>query len=154
MKKILFLGLLASFLFAFDWSGKVHWVQNYQTALKLAKKEHKLVMIDLSLSDCPPCRYIAEILYNNPQISGYINKHFEPVFYLVNKDRIPYGVAQYFTGITPTLLFIAPNGKMFYRMIGARPPQIFLNTLQTINESFQKNEKVSGVAAEPKTVQY
>jgi uncharacterized protein YyaL (SSP411 family) len=154
MKKIIVFLISAMFLFAFDWSGKVHWVKNFQTAQQIAKKEHKLIMVDLSLSDCPPCQYIAVVLYSNPKIASYINKNFVPLFYLTDKDRVPFAVSQYFTGVTPTLLFITPDDKLYYRVIGARPPKVFVNTLNTIANDFKNNKKVTGVAKEPKTVHY
>lgn len=131
MKKII-LVLVGVFLFAFDWGGKVDWAMSYNSAKKLAAKEHKLIMVDVSLSECPPCRYLASEVYTNDKVAKYINTHFIPVFYLADKDEIPVEVQNYFTGSTPTILFIKPNGELFYRMIGARPPQSFLLILKAV----------------------
>ncbi len=131
MKKV-FLVLIGVMLFAFDWGGKVDWAISYNLAKNLAKKEHKLVMVDVSLSHCPPCRYLASEVYTNNKVASYINKHFIPVFYLADRDSIPVEVQSYFTGSTPTILFIKPSGELFYRMIGARPPQGFLSILKAV----------------------
>lgn len=135
MKKMFFM-LIGVMLFAFNWSGQVNWAISYNLAKNLAKKEHKLVMVDVSLSHCPPCRYLASEVYTNNKVAGYINKHFIPVFYLADRDSIPVDVQSYFTGSTPTILFIEPNGELFYRMIGARPPQKFLAILKEINAHY------------------
>jgi len=135
MKKLILL-VLSVLLFGFEWGGKVDWAMSYDVAKNLAKKEHKLIMVDISLSHCPPCRYLASEVYTNDKVANFINKHFIPVFYLADEDSIPVDVQSYFTGSTPTILFIKPNGELFYRMIGARPPQSFLAILKEINAHY------------------
>jgi len=135
MKKLILL-VLSVLLFGFEWGGKVDWAMSYDVAKNLAKKEHKLIMVDISLSHCPPCRYLASEVYTNDKVANFINKHFIPVFYLADEDSIPVDVQSYFTGSTPTILFIKPNGELFYRMIGARPPQNFLAILKEINAHY------------------
>jgi len=135
MKKFLLI-LMGVFLFGFDWGGKVDWAISYNLAKNIAKKEHKLIMVDVSLSHCPPCRYLASKVYTNDSVAKFINKHFIPVFYLADEDSMPVEVQSYFTGSTPTILFIKPNGELFYRMIGARPPQNFLTVLKEISAHY------------------
>ena len=136
MKKLVLL-VIGVFLFAFDWSGKVNWAMSYDLAKSLAKKENKLIMVDISLSHCPPCRYLASQVYTNDEVANYINSHFVPVFYLADKDNIPVEVQNYFTGSTPTILFIKPNGELFRAIYGARPPKIFLKGLQEIENAYK-----------------
>jgi len=137
MKKLLLFLLFVLNLFAFDWSGKVNWAMSYDLAKQVAKQENKLIMVDVSLSHCPPCRYLATHVYTDEKVANYINKNFVPVFYLADKDSIPLEVSSYFTGTTPTILFIKPNGELYFRMIGSRPPNVFLSTLQQINNHFK-----------------
>ena len=134
MRKLLLLALFLTSIFAFEWSGKVNWAMSYDLAKQLAKKEHKLIMVDVALSHCPPCRYLAENVYTNDEVANYINKNFVPVFYLADRDNIPLEVQNYFTGSTPTIMFIKPNGELFYRFIGARPPKMFLAILKDVNK--------------------
>ncbi len=138
MKKLLFL-VSAVFLFAFDWSGKVNWGMSYDMAKNVAKKEHKLVMVDVALTHCPPCRYLASKVYTNSDVANYINKNFVPLMYLADEDKIPLDVANYFTGSTPTLLFIKPNGELCYRHIGALPPKAFKNMLEQVKANCKVN---------------
>jgi len=129
----------ATLLFAFDWSGKVNWAMSYEMAKNLAKKENKLIMVDIALTTCPPCKYLAKNVYTNQEVADYINKNFVPVFYLADQDRIPPEVADYFSGSTPTIMFIKPNGELFKVFIGARPPNIFLQILKEINKEYKGN---------------
>jgi len=140
MKKIfLFLGLISA-LFAIDWNGKVNWAMNYNIAQNIAATQHKLIMVDVGLTTCPPCRYLAEKVYTDPEVSDYINKNFVGVFYLADQDTLPPTVQNYFTGSTPTILFLKPNGELFYTMIGARPPKVFLQIIKNVNEKFKGNK--------------
>jgi uncharacterized protein YyaL (SSP411 family) len=136
MRKVMFL-LIATLLFAFEWSGKVNWAMSYQTAKDVAKREHKLIMVDIALTNCPPCRYLATQVYTNDKVANYINSHFVPVFYLADQDKIPVEVANYFTGSTPTILFIKPNGELYYSFIGARTPDMFLDILKDVYKHYK-----------------
>ena len=136
LKKFVLL-VVGIILFAFDWSGKVNWAISYDAAKAIAKKEHKLIMVDVSLSHCPPCRYLAQHVYTNDEVANYINSHFVPVFYLADKDNLPIEVQSYFTGSTPTILFIKPNGELFRAIYGARPPKVFLKGLQEIENAYK-----------------
>ena len=141
MKKIIFLILSAVFIFAFNWSGKVDWAVNYQSAKSIAAKEHKLVMVDISRSYCPPCRYLAAYVYTNNKVANYINKNFISVSYLIDKTSMPREIKNYFTGATPTILFIEPNGKLFTYFIGARKHSTFLSILKKVKNTYRKKEE-------------
>jgi len=138
MKKILFsIVLLFSFLFA---SESIHWVKDYKKAFNMAKKEHKLLFVDISVHHCPPCWYLANIVYKYPPVIEYINKHFIPMFYYADTDKVPLAFSPYFTGAAPNVLLIKPDDKLYYRIFGSRPAKIFLKTLKRINQKYQKGE--------------
>jgi uncharacterized protein YyaL (SSP411 family) len=141
MKKWFFLIMFVSSLFAFDWSGKVNWAMSYDVASNVAKSSNKLIMVDIALTTCPPCMYLAEKVYTDPEVSKYINDNFVPVFYLADQDALPVTIQNYFTGSTPTILFLKPNGELVYSMIGARPPQIFLKILKEVETKYAKGAK-------------
>ena len=141
MKKLLMLFILVVNLFAFDWSGKVNWAMSFDVASNVAKSSNKLIMVDIGLTTCPPCRYLAQKVYTNEKVAKYINKNFVPVFYLADQDTLPIIVQNYFTGSTPTILFLKSNGELVYSMIGARPPKIFLNILKEVQAKFAKGAK-------------
>jgi uncharacterized protein YyaL (SSP411 family) len=137
MRKILVLLVSALVLFGFEWSGKVQWAMGYQQAKQLAQQQNKLIFVDIGLTHCPPCRYLAKNVYTNSQVADYLNKNFVPVLYLADQDRLPPEVANYFTGSTPTILFIKPNGELLTSFIGARPPQAFLKILQQVQNQYK-----------------
>ena len=132
MKQFFVLLLLIINLFGIDWSGKINWAMNYDSAINLAKSQNKLIMIDISKTNCPPCEYLATKVYTNDKVANYINNNFIPLFYFVDEDNLPVIVENYFMGTTPAILFLEPNGKLVYSMIGARPPEVFLNMLRNV----------------------
>jgi uncharacterized protein YyaL (SSP411 family) len=140
MKKWFFLIMFVSSLFAFDWSGKVNWAMSYDVASNVAKSSNKLIMVDIALTTCPPCMYLAEKVYTDPEVSKYINDNFVPVFYLADQDALPTTIQNYFTGSTPTILFLKPNGELVYSMIGARPPKVFLQIIKNVNNKYKGNK--------------
>ncbi len=137
MRKILLFLFSTWILFAFEWSGKVNWAMSYDLAKQLAKQQNKLIMVDVALSHCPPCKYLATKVYTDDEVANYINNNFIPVFYLADQDRLPAEVQNYFTGSTPTILFIKPNGELYYSFIGARPPKTFYKILKDVNDRFK-----------------
>jgi len=141
MKKLLFVLLIISGVFATDWSGKINWAMGYNVAKNIAASSNKLIMVDIALTTCPPCKYLSEKVYTDPEVSEYINQNFVPVFYLADQDALPPIVQNYFTGSTPTILFLKPNGELVYSMIGARPPKTFLNIIKNVNEKYKKGSK-------------
>ena len=141
MKKWFFLIVFVSSLFAVDWSGKVNWAMSFDVARNVAKSSNKLIMVDIALTTCPPCMYLAEKVYTDPEVSKYINDNFVPVFYLADQDALPVTIQNYFTGSTPTILFLKPNGELVYSMIRARPPQIFLKILKEVETKYAKGAK-------------
>ncbi len=137
MRKLIVFALAVVFSFAIDWSGKINWAMSYDLAKQIAQKENKLIMVDIGLTTCPPCKYLAQKVYTDDKVADYVNKNFVPVFYLADQDQLPDEVQNYFTGSTPTIMFIKPNGELYYRMIGARPPQTFLKIIQDVNNRYK-----------------
>ena len=138
MKKLFLVLVLVVSSFAFDWSGKVSWAMSYDSAKKMAQREHKLIFVDVALQNCPPCKYLATKVYTNDKVAQYMNKNFVPVLIMANQDTMPIDVNNYFTGSTPTLMFIDPKGKLVYRAVGAVPADKFLKMLKQINEKYKQ----------------
>ncbi len=134
MKKLVFFVLSVSFMFAMQTIGKIHWYKDFKKAQQIAKKEHKIIMVDISLHHCPPCWYMANITYEYPPVASYVNKHFIPVFYYADKDRVPLAVSQYFSGAAPSVLFISPDDKLIKSFEGSKNAKEFLEYIKNIDK--------------------
>jgi len=114
MKKLFLVSFFVISLFGFDWAGKVYWSMNYEVAKKLSQRTNKPIFVDIALSHCPPCKYLATHMYVDDKIASFINKNFIPVLIIADKENVPTEVAQYFSGYTPSLI-IMKNGREIYQ---------------------------------------
>ncbi|AZV46977.1 disulfide isomerase [Nautilia sp. PV-1] len=115
---------------------KVKWLKNAKHIFRLAKKNNKLIMVDISKTGCPPCQYLYDIVYQDSQIAAFINDNFIPAFYMVDKEKVPFAFAKYFNEVAPSILFITPDGKIFYKIIGARDKNTFFKLLKQVIKKY------------------
>ena len=57
---------------------KVHWM-SYATALEKAKKNPKLIFVDLYADWCVPCRIMEANVYSDPTVASLLNSRFYAV---------------------------------------------------------------------------
>jgi len=57
---------------------KVHWM-DYATALEKAKKNPKLIFVDLYADWCVPCRIMDANVYTDPTVASLLNSRFYAV---------------------------------------------------------------------------
>jgi len=134
MKKLLLVFMLVVGAFATDWSGKVNWAMSYNQAKMISKQTGKPIYVDFALSHCPPCKWISNNVYTNDKVAKYMNSHFVNLLYIVDEQKVPMEVGQYFGGSTPTLLIIK-NGKLVANQVGIQRswidnPENFINFLK------------------------
>ena len=106
MKKLFLVSFFVISLFGFDWAGKVYWSMNYEVAKKLSQRTNKPIFVDIALSHCPPCKYLATHMYVDDKIASFINKNFIPILFIVDEQKVPQEVAQYFSGYTPSFIIL------------------------------------------------
>ena len=132
MMKNLLLGLI---LFSFvgvnaqETKENLNWLTDYNKALKIAKKEHKPILILFTGSDwCPPCKAMHKELFHNKEFEQ-LAKKFVLVFIdfpkrkqLSEKQQAHnYEVAsKYHRGGVPTMVFVSPDEKVITKISGYR----------------------------------
>ncbi|WP_024791345.1 thioredoxin family protein [Lebetimonas sp. JS032] len=151
MKKFLFPFILLINLFAFNWYENIHWVKSYNMAKIFAKKEHKLILTEIAGIKCPPSKYFSKYVYSDKKVSDFINKNFIPVFYFIQQNSIPETIKKHFKGVTPTLIFSKPDGKIFYILTGARNKPEFLKVLKALIKQYHQKFKKASINS-PKPV--
>ena len=57
---------------------QVHWM-DYKTALEKAKKNPKLIFVDLYADWCVPCRIMEANVYSDPTVASLLNSRFYAV---------------------------------------------------------------------------
>lgn len=95
-------------------------------ALKKAKKENKLIFLDISASWCGPCKMLKRTTFPNAEVGAFYNKNFINVevdgevgegIILAQKYRI--------TGY-PSLIYIDKNERAVLQTAGYRPADMFI----------------------------
>jgi len=123
MKKLLLL-CMSLWLVAADFE----WVP-YEKALKLAKKEHKPIMIMITQKHCPVCSYMEDVTFEDIDLSEYIEDHLIPV-----KLNLHQAAMHGFTAYgTPTFYFLSSDGKPLTRpFAGGTNAKNFMKKLKEI----------------------
>lgn len=102
-------------------------------AMALAKKQRKIIFIDVYTSWCGPCKNMAATTFKDEKVGERFNKKFINLKLDAEKDADGMRVAKDYrvTGY-PTYLFIDANGKLQKRLMGYMPAEQFLSATDGI----------------------
>jgi len=98
----------------------------WEEALQLAKKENKLIFLDVYATWCGPCRRLASITFPDPEVGKYYNDRFINVKIDGERGEGPMIRQRYAVRGYPSLLFINHKGEVVHRTAGFRDPERFL----------------------------
>ena len=107
---------------------------SWDEALKLAKKENKLIFLDMYASWCGPCKRLKSKTFPNEDVGEFFNKNF--INYAIDAEKGE-GVklaSKYRITAYPTLLFIDSKGQIVARTMGYHTPEQLLEVGQKIVE--------------------
>jgi thiol:disulfide interchange protein len=139
MKNALFIaitaiGLVAVFAFKYQKvdfkssadGGIVFEIENWEEALKIAKKENKLIFLDVYATWCGPCKQLKKNTFSDPHVGAFYNQNFINVaFNGENEEGLSLMKKYHLTGY-PSLLFIDGDGKVVKQTGGYHNPDEFL----------------------------
>ncbi len=110
MNKI-FLGLLLSFntLMALEF-------HSYKEALVLQQKTGKPIMLDIMRTNCHYCQNMQKKVFDNKEMSKWLEKRFIAVEINLDFDEIPIDVKVYFT---PTFYFLDKKQNIIKKIPGS-----------------------------------
>lgn len=91
---------------------------SFSETLALAKKENKIVFVDIYASWCGPCKRLKSTTFSDANVGEYFNSNFVNAAFDGEKGEgielaQKYGVTAY-----PTLLFIHPDGTVKGKSMG------------------------------------
>lgn len=134
MKVIL---LLMSFFFSFSLFAQnrgVRFMDNepWESVMKEAQKQNKLIFVDCYTSWCGPCKQLAAEVFPREDIGEYINDKFVSVKYDVERGEGLAFVKKHEGWVTayPTLLLMDGEGKLIQKIVGAFPAEILLKGIK------------------------
>jgi thioredoxin 1 len=147
MKNIIFTILLAGGAFAYysynnpkvnfkeDTKGGIQFHKGTWTeALALAKKDNKLVFLDVYASWCGPCKRLKKRTFSNDKVGSYFNNHFINVSLDGEEGEGVQVSSQYNVTSYPSLYLINGDGKIVTETGGFMSP----NELISFGKSVSK----------------
>jgi protein disulfide-isomerase len=101
---------------------QLHWYDDYNEALRVAKKEHKPVYIFITSAQCQWCHKFEKTTLQDEAIRKRLKKEFITVHLVRDFDDIP---KQFKTSPVPRHYFTDPDGKIIYSSLGHRKVECF-----------------------------
>jgi thioredoxin-related protein len=134
MKYIFTMLLLVANLMAVE----LHWYDNYDEALKAAKKEHKLVYIFISSAHCGWCHKFEKTTLQDEGVRKRLAKEYITVHLVRDFDAIP---KQFEVRPVPRHYFTDENGTIIYHALGYRKVECFNSFMDNTKERLEQKKK-------------
>jgi thiol:disulfide interchange protein len=117
----------------------VDWGRDYDVALATAKKDKKLVMVDLYTDWCGWCKKLDKDTYSDKDVEAKLAKDFVAVKVNPEKSQRDAKLSRDFgtTGY-PHIVFVDADGKKVSDIDGYLPAVQFLERLNKISEKATK----------------
>jgi thioredoxin-related protein len=129
MKKASFLAVLGLFAAtaAFAQNRAIKFeTGSFADVLAKAKKENKPIMMDAYTTWCGPCKMMDKQVFTNDTVADYFNANFIPYKSDMEKGEGKELAKRFEVRAYPNFVFIAPDGSVLHRSVGARPPHAFV----------------------------
>ena len=103
----------------------ISWQQNVDTAFQLARKDHRLVMVDFYTTWCEYCKLLDHTTYTDPAIRS-LARRFVPLKANPEKDIAAARLSKE-VGVSgfPFILFVSPAGNVVSYINGYEPAPQF-----------------------------
>lgn len=125
MNKIIFFLLLCFVsLFGVEW-------QSYEKAQKKQQKSSKIVMIYIERTDCRYCINMHREVFDDKEMSEWIEERFIPVKLNLDMDDIPLDISVL---MTPSFYFVNKNQKIVKMIPGSWNIDDFKSLIKNIKE--------------------
>lgn len=129
MLRLLF--ILICLIVCFDaYSTHIPWRKLDQSIVQEAKRDNKIILLNLEANWCHWCHVMHDSTYGNPDVINYINEHFIPV--KADQDANPELSNRYKDYGWPATIFINGKGEDVVKRAGYISPKSFLRLLQAI----------------------
>jgi uncharacterized protein len=107
---------------------KVNWTNWNKDIFTKAKREKKLILLDLGAIWCHWCHVMEEKTYSDSFVAGYLNKHF--LASAVNQDAHPDLAARYYDWGWPATIIFDAEGNELAKLSGYIKKEDYLRLLK------------------------
>ncbi len=108
----------------------IAWQSFGPPAFEAAKRENKLVMVDVGIEGCTACNYMLNHTYHDPHVIQRVTASFVPV--AVDADSRPDLGERWEPWGWPATIFLSPEGKQLYAIQGSETPESFARILDDL----------------------
>ncbi len=109
-------------------AGGVDWLLSMEEAVAQAQKQDRPIMIDVYADWCGWCKRLDSDTYVHKDV---VAKAGEFVSLKLDADANRSIMSQYGISGLPTILFIDADGKEIHRVVGYKPPEEFVEDMNT-----------------------
>ncbi len=143
MKILMTLLTLFSFIYAAqidEFAADVHYLRNYDTAVKTAKKQNKIVMLVVVADYCPWCKKFERKTLKDSAVMTKTNESFVGIVIDKYKDKGKYP-QEFSAPLIPAVFFIDPkNQKSLFETVAYMKSDEFMENMDyALNQN--KSEK-------------
>nr|WP_321268382.1 thioredoxin family protein [uncultured Sulfurimonas sp.] len=137
------LALLLMFSLAFsaqidEFASEVNYSRDYNSALKVAKEQNKLLMLVIVGDYCPWCKKFERKTLTSKEIKSRVSKDIVPIIIDNTKDRGNYP-EEFYTQRIPTVLFINPKTqKSLHQTLGYTKKKEFSQDIDSAVKKYKK----------------
>lgn len=117
---------------------EIGWRDFSDSAFEEARRQGKLVLLDLTAVWCHWCHVMDETTYSDPKIIALIKESFIPV--RVDADQRPDVTEKYLFGGWPTTAFLTADKDVLFSATYL-PPQNFAQTAEKVREFYRDHRK-------------
>jgi thiol:disulfide interchange protein len=114
---------------------KIAWLTDYDAALKQARSEGKLVLIDFFAAWCGPCQLMERTTFVDDEVKRSLTG-FVPL--KIDVDRQPQVAARYGVEGLPTTLVVDAHGKPVAQAVGYLDAKEYVKTLGDLRAAQSK----------------
>ncbi|NVB42235.1 thioredoxin family protein [Pseudenhygromyxa sp. WMMC2535] len=111
--------------FAVDW-----FEGNLEQAIAAAKREDKLIFVDVGAYWCPPCHELDETVFTVPAVGDWLREHAIALHIDAEKGEGPELVERYQVQAYPTMLVLESSGVEKSRLVDAHAPEALIAKLE------------------------
>ena len=104
----------------------------WEEVLAKAKKENKVLFVDVFTSWCAPCKMVAKTVFPQEKVGNYYNQHFINYQLDGEKGDGPAVVKKYGIKGYPTFLYLDGEGRLLYCFSGAKDVKGFLEEAEKV----------------------
>ena len=123
---LVFILLLSSILNAIE----LDWENDYNNALKTAKKEQKMVYLFIGANNCKHCERFKKQTLSNKALIAQMKEEYVLLYMSRDTHKIPNGFEKF--GV-PFHYFLTPEGKIIAEVQGSREPAGWKDVLDEID---------------------